>query len=246
MTETVPVTPTGGQRYLATTAGLVEQLSSEAWPAIVAAADLVAECLRAGGTVHAFGTGHSHMLAEELFYRAGGLVDVRPLLFDGLMLHTGAARSTDLERLSGLAVVLLEHHGVAAGDVLVVASNSGGNAVSTEIAAAARDRGLSVIAVTSLRHATSSLARQTDGHKLHEIAHVVVDNGGCPGDACVTIDGAPHAVGPTSTVVGAAIVNAIAVEAVDRLCALGHVPQVYASSNLAGGDDVNHAAGVRR
>ncbi len=241
MTDTTPA----GQRYLETVSGLVERLRDETWSDIAAAAELVATCLQSGGTVHAFGTGHSHMLAEELFYRAGGLVAVRPILFDGLMLHHGAERSTAMERLPGLARILLDDHRVAAGDVLVVASNSGGNAVTTELAAAAGERGLVVIAITSLRHATSALARPVSGQRLHEIADLVVDNGGVPGDAGVSIAGAPHPVGPTSTVVGAAIVNAIAVEAVERLCASGHVPQVYASSNLAGGDEINGAAGVR-
>lgn len=235
---------TAGRRYLDQAARLVERLRGESWPRIEAAAGLVADCLGSGGTVHAFGSGHSHMLAEELFYRAGGLVAVRPLLFDGLMLHTGAHRSTALERLPGLARVLLDHHETAPGDVLVVASNSGGNAVTVELAAAARERGLTVLALTSLQHATSSLARSTTGQRLHELADVVIDNGGVPGDACVVIDGVPHPVGPTSTVVGAAVVNAIAVEAIERLALAGRAPATYTSANLAGGDAANTANGV--
>ena len=77
---------------------------------IRAAAELVADALAAGGVVHAFGSGHSHMLAEELFYRAGGLVHVRPILFEGLMLHASAPLSTALERMPGLAAALLEDH----------------------------------------------------------------------------------------------------------------------------------------
>ena len=79
------------------------------------------------------------MLAEEMFYRAGGLVDVRPILFEGLMLHADAPLSTSLERLPGLAVILLDAHGVEAGDVLLVFSNSGRNAVAVELAEAARE-----------------------------------------------------------------------------------------------------------
>jgi uncharacterized phosphosugar-binding protein len=239
--------PSAGRRYLATAVGLLGRLADHqaTWPSIDAAADLVVGCLSADGTVHAFGTGHSHMLAEELFYRAGGLVAVRPILFDALMLHTGAARSTDLERLPGLARILLDDHGVCPGDVLLVASNSGGNAVSCELAQEAQSRGLRVIAVTSLQHATSAVARATTGPRLHEIADVVIDNGGVPGDAAIAVAGVPHPVGPTSTVVGAAIVNAIAAEAVERLVALGHVPATYASANLAGGDEHNATLGVR-
>jgi uncharacterized phosphosugar-binding protein len=189
--------------------------------------------------VHAFGSGHSHMIAEELFYRAGGLVRVRPILFEGLMLHGSATLGTTLERMPGLAAALLADHPMEPGDVLIVASNSGSNAVTTELAALARDHGARTIAITSLRHATSSAGRVTDGPRLHELVDVAIDNGGAVGDAAVAIEGLSTRVGPTSTVVGAAILGALVAEVVERLVARGIAPEVYASSNVAGGDAVN-------
>ncbi len=199
----------------------------------------MAAALAAGRAIHAFGTGHSHILAEELFYRAGGLVQVRPILFEGVMLHASAPLSTSLERLPGLADALLADHPIVAGDVLIVASNSGGNVVTSELAARVREIGGRVIAVTSLRHATSSAARPTTVRRLHELADVVIDNGGHVGDAAIDVDGFEQKVGPTSTVVGAAILDAMVAEVVELLVARGIRPEVYASSNLEGGDDVN-------
>jgi len=237
---TAPTPPgSAGRRYLATTSDLLQRLVDQEWPNIAAAAELVAAPLERNGTIHAFGSGHSHILAEELFYRAGGLVRVRPILFDGLMLHVSARLSTSLERMPGLAAALLDDHPIAAGDVLIVASNSGRTAVASELAVAARHGGASVIAITSLRHATSAAARASDAVPLHEVADVVIDNGGWVGDAAVQIDGFDQRVGPTSTVVGAAIVNAIAAEATERLVARGIVPGVYTSSNIEGGDAAN-------
>ena len=123
------------------------------------------------------------MLAEELFYRAGGLVRVRPILFEGLMLHAGAELSTALERLPGLAAALLEQHPIAPGDVLIVASNSGGNAV------VARARRASPAARGDRRSSRSSAAptpraaaaRAAGAANLHDVADVVIDNGGCAG-----------------------------------------------------------------
>ena len=226
-----------GRRYLDRAGELVARLATDEWPAIDAAAALVADAISAGGTLHAFGSGHSHMLAEELFYRAGGLVRVRPLLFEGLMLHAGAELSTRLERLPGLADALFADHGMRAGDVLIVVSNSGGNVVSSALARLASDAGVSVIALVSRAHATSDQARTTDSARLHEIADIVIDNGGVVGDAAVEVDG--MRVGPTSTVVGAAAVNAIVVEAVARLRARGLTPDVFTSSNVEGGDAAN-------
>lgn len=228
-----------GRRYLSSARDLLERLGEREWDGIAAAADLVAAAVRGGGWVHVFGSGHSHLLAEELFYRAGGLVRVRPLLFEGLMLHGSAPLSTSLERLPGLAAALLADHPIAPPDVLIVASNSGGNAVTSELASLVRARGVRVVAITSLAHATSPDARPTGVPRLHELADVVIDNGGCVGDAAVAIEGLAANVGPTSTVVGAAIVNAIAVEAVERLVATGVVPELYTSSNVAGGDESN-------
>ena len=238
MTETVAAA-TAGRRYLAEAARLLERLAGDEWPSLDAAAGLVADALARGGDVHAFGTGHSHMLAEELYYRAGGLVRVRPILFEGLMLHAGAELSTSLERLSGLATAILEQHPIASGDVLIVASNSGGNAVVGELAALARARGVPVIAILSRTHATSAAARTAGGPNLRDLADVVIDNGGATGDAAVAIDGFAQRVGPTSTVVGAAALNAIVAEAVERLVARGVPPDVFLSSNVDGGDAVN-------
>ena len=237
MTDTI--TTTAGRRYLAAASRLVERLATLEWANLSTAAGLVADSLARGGTVHAFGTGHSHMLAEELFYRAGGLVRVKPILFEGLMLHAGAELSTSLERLPGVAAALLEQHPIAPGDVLVVASNSGGNAVVREMAGLARARGIPVIAIVSRAHASSGSARAAGATNLQDVADVVIDNGGAPGDAAVAIDGFAKRVGPTSTVVGAAALNAIVAEAAERLVARGIEPDVFLSSNVEGGDDVN-------
>jgi uncharacterized phosphosugar-binding protein len=239
------MTPSPGRRYLDVVQRLVERLDGEEWPNIHAAAELVADALEQGHEIHAFGTGHSHMLAEELFYRAGGLVRVRPILFEGLMLHAGATLGTSLERLPGLAEALLRDHPVAPGDVVIIASNSGGNAVVRELAQLVRLAGARVIAVTSLRYATSPSARESAGPRLHELADVAIDNGGRVGDAAIDIEGLDRPVAPTSTVVGAAILNAVVAEAVQLLVDRGIVPEVYVSSNTAGGDAANARVGRR-
>ena len=229
-----------GRRYLAIAEGLVERLATEEWPRIDAAAALMVEAIASGHALHAFGSGHSHMLAEELFYRAGGLVRVRPILFEGLMLHASAPLSTALERMPGLAAALLADHPMDSGDVLIIASNSGSNAVSTELARLAGEAGVRTIALTSLRHATSPLVRgDGDSPRLHQLVEVAIDNGGAVGDAAVEIVGLDVRVAPTSTVVGAAIVNALVAETVERLVARGVVPEVYRSSNVQGGDADN-------
>lgn len=232
-------------RYLAHAVELIERLHTEEAANIVAASRLIANTLIAQRTVHIFGTGHSHMLAEELFYRAGGLVNVQPLLFDGLMLHASAPLSTSLERLPGLAAALLLDHPVSAGDIVIVASNSGGNAVTSELVQAVMAEGVPVIALTSINHATSPAARPTTFPRLHELATIVIDNGGCVGDAAVDIVGIDKRVSATSTVVGAAILNALMAEAIQLAVDEGVVPEIYGSSNTSNGDATNLAYTAR-
>jgi uncharacterized phosphosugar-binding protein len=230
-----------GRRYLGELAGLLQAVETDGWDQIERAAALVADTVASGGLVHVFGTGHSHLLAEELFYRAGGLAQVNPILVDPLMLHSGAARSTRLERVPGLAAALLDSEPIGPHDLMIVASNSGGNAAGVEMLREARERGLPTIALTSLRHATAAAARAGSGQRLHDVADVVLDNHGTPGDASITPAGGSVAVAPTSTVVGAAILNAVVAEAVELLLAQGALPDVFASSNLTGGDEINQA-----
>jgi len=206
---------------------------------VAAAAQAIALSLSSGGTLHAFGTGHSHILAEELFYRAGGLVSVNPILFDGLMLHRDPMLSTQLERLNGLAEALLGSQKIAANDIAIVASNSGANAVVCEVAKELQKRGVVVIALTSLNHATSDEVRGGAGTRLHDFADIVIDNGGVLGDAALSIPGFDQKVAPTSTVVGAAIVNALVAQTVANMVSAGHKPTVYTSSNTEGGDAAN-------
>ena len=226
-------------RYLTRAIELLERLRTDEAANIVAASRLIANTIIAKRTVHVFGTGHSHMLAEEVFYRAGGLVSVQPLLFEGLMLHSSAPLSTSLERLPGLADALLRDHQVAAGDVMIVASNSGSNAVTSELVQRVMASGIPVIALTSMNHATSPAARPTTLPRLHELATVVIDNGGCVGDAAIDIVGIDKRVSATSTVVGAAILNAIMADAIQLAVNEGVVPDIYESSNTSAGDATN-------
>lgn len=211
---------------------------------IEAAANAIANAISAGRLIYAFGTGHSHMLAEEIFYRAGGLVSVYPILEDAIMLHRGAFRSSRIERISGYAEVLLENYkDILPGDVMLLFSNSGRNTVIVEMAQEAKKRKMLTICITSLRHSRSCGSRAPEGLKLHDICDIVIDNCGEPGDACMDISGVK--CGPTSTVIGATILQETVCRAVEMMMspqssAKGR-PEVFQSSNIDGGDEANAA-----
>lgn len=205
---------------------------------IETAARQTADRLKAGGMVYTFGTGHGHLLALEIFYRAGGMARVCPIMDERLMLHVNAAESTHVERREEIAAELLERFPVAAGDVLIVSSNSGRNAAPVLLAKLARERGAYVIALTSMNHSGVVSPRNSAGLRLFETADLVLDNGGVLGDASVQMaDGLM--VGPTSTAVGAAILQAMVCRIKEISLEEGWEAEFFKSSNVDDGDAFN-------
>lgn len=232
------------QTYRDQVVGIMDRLLSSDGASWDAARDAIVSALRADRLVRVAGSGHSHLLALEVFYRAGGIAAAQALLDEDLMLHRGAERSTQLEREGGRAAAVLKDAGTVAGDVVVVASNSGRNAFPVELALLAREAGATVIALTSLRHSRAVTSRHPSGKRLFEVADIVLDNGGEPGDAGLQVPGHPAPMGPTSTIIGAWLLNAILAEAVEALAADGVVVDVWQSANAATGD--NGAALIAR
>ena len=218
----------------------LQQVLEHEMPNIRAAAELVTESCRQGGRFYVFGAGHSHMVAEELYLRAGGLALVHGILPPELMLHEMPNKSTYLERMEGYAQALVELHRVEARDTILVISNSGRNAVPVEMCLAAKARGAKVIAMTSLQHAASCASRHSSGKKLYELADVTIDNWGEPGDAAFPIEGLDSCIGPTSSITGITIAQALVCQVVDNLVRAGLNPPVFKSSNADGGDDHNN------
>ena len=232
---------TWSRLYLSFAQELIENVSNNQSKEISKAIALFSDALVAGKMIHTFGTGHSHLLAEEIFYRAGGLAAIYPILDERIMLHKEVVTNSQNERLPGLAQSLLENHLISKGDVVVVISNSGGNQVNIDLVKLAQSAGAKVIALTSINHATSNSARSNSSEKIHQLADLVLDNSGVVGDAAIRIAGSKMAVGPTSTVIGGAILQSIVVGTVAQLTKLGVKPEIFLSSNLAGGD-ANNAA----
>jgi uncharacterized phosphosugar-binding protein len=199
------------------------------------AQEMIVEAARRDGRVYVFGTGHSHMLAEEVHYRAGGLAITVPILAGPIMLHEGAVAGTVYERTEGIVRPILERYGIGPNDVLFVSSNSGINAAPLEAARYGRECGARVIAITSVDYSTTAAK---GGTRLADLADIVLDNGAPPGDAVLSIPGSELKVGPVSTAIGVAIINAIFAGVAARLSTDGDAP-IYLSANMPGAKEVN-------
>ena len=229
-----------GKTYIDTVLRTIDRAWNSQQQSLSQASELLYTAIRDKHSVFVFGCSHAGMLAEEVFYRTGGLAILNPIFFSGTLLNTRPVTMTSkLERLPGLGTIILEENGVQEGDCLIVHSNSGRNTVPVEMAMVARERGVSVIGFTSLAHSRSVASRHPSGKKLYEVCNVVIDNCGVPGDAAVKVEGLAEPMGPTSTAVGASLIHAIVIETVERLLADGITPPVFMSANLDGGDAHN-------
>jgi uncharacterized phosphosugar-binding protein len=223
---------------------LLDTIATTEPAALEASATAIVASIQAGGLLYLFGTGHSHMLAEEGHYRAGGLAAVVPVLATSLMLHESASASTRFERTSDVGPTVLARYGLSDRDTIMIFSNSGVNAAPVEAALAAKATGATVIAVVSLAYAASVPAGPS-GRKLADIADIVLDNHGVPGDALVEIEETGLHTGPASTISGAYLLNAILTEVAWRLNEqagiTGATLPIYISTNMPGAPAHNAA-----
>ena len=223
---------------------VVNETIARAWNSqqekIAAAAEQIAEAIKRKNNVFIFGCSHAGILSEEVFYRTGGLAVINPIFFPGFMLNTKPVTMTSrLERIPGIGRMLLLENHLRKGDVLLIHSVSGRNTVPVEMAIEASKTGVYVIALTNMEYSSGAASRHPSGKKLYEVSDLVLDNCGVPGDAAIRLEGLEEAVGPTSTAVGAALMNGLSIEVVEKLINDKIVPPVFLSANLDGGDEHN-------
>lgn len=203
------------------------------------AAEVVVDSLAKDKLIYVFGTGHSMILAMEIFYRAGGLVPVYPLLDISVSAYNGALKSTSIERLSGYAKVLLDYYNPDPESTLIIVSNSGKNAVPVEMAIEAKNRNVKVIALTSIDYSKSAPPANPAGKRLFEVVDVVVNNKVPAGDAAISIEGLEQKIAPVSTIINAFILQSIVIRTVEKMLERGLKPPIWLSANIPGGDEFN-------
>ncbi len=201
------------------------------------AAKVIYDALCHDGILHIFATGHSHMFCEELFYRAGGLVPINPVLVPALMQHEGAIRSTKLERLTGLAKPIFEGINKTEKDPFIIVSNSGINSVPVEMAEIAKAANHPVIVLTSVEASLASMPRTINNKRLCEVADIVIDNHVPKGDGVVIMDNTQ--VGAVSSIVSSYIAQTLVLEIIKLYEEDGKTAPIYKSANTPGGDEHN-------
>ena len=231
----------GANVIMETILEVVKQMQDTQVEAIQEASKLLEVRLRQGGIIHVFGAGHSRAFGMEMCGRAGGLVPMKLVALEDIALVEGTLgiNLTELERSTETAHRLMDIHQVQDEDAFIIVSNSGRNGSAVELATICRERGLSIIAVTSMQHSTNTDSRHPSGKKLYELADIVIDNC-CPyGDVLLEIPSMAERTGSASSIVGGLIAQAITNEIILLSVERGELPPVYRSANLDGGDEHN-------
>src|SRR6266545_2465377 len=231
--------PTALDHYLREMSALQARVMEGQRAQLLRVAERMAETTRRDARIFIFGTGHSHLLAEEGFYRAGGLANVVPMLAEHLMLYSLPALGSYLERTPGLADMILDRYDPRPQEMLFV-SNSGVNQLPVEMAMRGRERQLFVVGLSSFAYARQAPISSI-GLRLDQSVDIALDNGGVPGDALLEMEGFPWHIAPSLTVICALIWNSLVAETAHLLLKAGITPPIFASLNVTGAAEHNQA-----
>jgi uncharacterized phosphosugar-binding protein len=224
--------------YLTRIKNLLDEQHTFGADDITRAGEHLAAIIANGDIIHAFGSGHSSLLAQEVFHRAGGLAPINAMLDVNLTIF-GTSRPSLLERQEGYAASLFTNYDVRAGEALLVISNSGINAVPIEVALRAREQEVLTIAIGSAGAYANATSRHSSGKTLFDVAEIVLDTRVPTGDALQTIGDTGITLGAASTILGSALLNALVIATAESLAARGASIPAFVSQNMPGGDEAN-------
>ncbi|MFE8698645.1 sugar isomerase domain-containing protein [Cytobacillus sp. FJAT-53684] len=224
------------QSYFAGIQHLLSIVSEQEQRQIERASAIIVESFHNGGILQLFGCGHSHLLAQDAYYRAGGLVPVRPITIESLMLHSGALASSKNEKDPAFIEKNLENFEFKKNDVLIVISTSGCNPVPIDVAQLGKKAGITVLSLQSLKY-KEQLTRHESGQRLEDVVDLVLNTHIPVGDGILSRQGIQY--GPASTVVGSAILHALFSQVIEKL-EMDRLP-VFQSANVSSDQSANMA-----
>ncbi|MGL5706990.1 MAG: sugar isomerase domain-containing protein [Aeromonas sp.] len=226
-------------KYIDNCKAIIEKVMANEGTNIENAAKLMSNTVQHDGVIHVSG-GHCHIYAMETFYRAGGLVPINPLLPH---IYATAPRtqaySDHIYEVEGVGTTIFEDQHVTVHDCVILASIAGRTIPTVDIALAAKEHGLPVIALQSMEFSKRTKPKHSSGLFLSDIADVTIDLNIPYGDAVIELDGLSEKCCPVSSIIGFSVIQALVTQTVCNLAEVGVTPPVWVSSNLDRGDAIN-------
>ncbi|MDD8049041.1 MAG: SIS domain-containing protein [Thomasclavelia sp.] len=202
-------------------------------------AKVIVDQIQDGGKFYAVGTGHSHMVGEEFYARAGGLACISLIAPMELTLGEHPLKSTQIERIAAYANVIVSQYKIKKGDIVMISSNSGRNSLPIEMAIVLKSIGVKTIAFTNLQHSKGVTSRHVSGKRLFEVCDYVIDNCGCVGDAMMELEGVKGKMGASSSIIGMYMAQTLSMMIATEMHKRNLVVPVFLSANVDAGDKWN-------
>jgi uncharacterized phosphosugar-binding protein len=227
-------------KYLAAVRELIDRIEQNQSSEMKRTAEMMTKTILRNGFVHFFGSGHSVMPVMDAFPRYGSFLGLNALMEPRLMWGSitgpsGAPGLLVIERKEDFVVDgFLRYQPLKKGDVLFVYSHGGLNAAPVEAAMYGKEKGLTVVAVTSLGNQKIAEATHSSGKKLIDVADILIDNCVAPEDVVVPLEGRRERVGATSTIASILITMSVISETAELLNSKGYDLKVFVSPNVEG------------
>ncbi len=213
---------------------------------IDAAGTLMADAIAADRLIYVYaGGGHTTLAMGEMFFRAGGLANINPMMETALSVFNQALKYLALERTENFGASIVRYYDPQPGDVVVFFHNIGINPATIDAAMECKKRGCRIIAVASSHWQNEMpkdhFIRHSNGTNLFDYADVCIDDFNPVGDAVVNVPGMTTPIGPVSNVVDFTIAHLLEISCCRQCVERGIVPPVWNSANAPGGDEKNAA-----
>ena len=215
-------------------------------PNIDAAASLMADAIADDRLIHIYGGGgHTTLPVGEMFFRAGGLANIDPVMEPALSVFNQALKYLELERTVNFGASIVKYYQLKPGDVMIIFHNIGINPATIDAAAEAKKDGAKIIAVSSSHWQNEipedHFIRHPSKKNLFDFADVKIDDFNPVGDAAVKVPGFDTPIAPISNIIDFYIAHLLEIKTVAECVRRGITPPVWSSANVPGGDEKNAA-----
>ena len=191
------------------------------------------------------GGGHTTLCMGEMFFRAGGLANINPVMETGLSVFNQALKYLELERTVNYGSAIMKYYDLKSDDVLIIFHNIGINPATIDAAEEAKKQNVKIIAVSSSAWQNEMpedhFIRHPNKKNLFDYADVCIEDFNPVGDAVVTVPGLETPIAPVSNIIDFYIAHLLEIETVKQCIDRGITPPVWSSANTPGGDEENAA-----
>ena len=178
-----------------------------------------------------------------MFFRAGGLCNINPIMETGLSVFNQALKYLELERTVNYGSAIMKYYDLQKDDVLIIFHNIGINPATIDAAMEAKKAGAKIIAVSSSAWQEGMpkdhFIRHPNKKNLFDFADVCIDDYNPVGDCIVNIPGMGTPIAPVSNVVDFTIAHLLEIETCHICMERGIQPPVWMSANTPEGDAYN-------